>query len=350
MGLSQADVGRLAFGATDNSAFQSIRRGASPAYDRLKAIGDVLGFELYFGPTRVQEGPAFEDFNTWSEDLIRHRGMVACSIQGWASELVELKQLPRPVWLKDDGAFWVAAVGSSMVPEGIDPGDLCLISPSRDPVAGERVFVADSNGTRAIKRYLGKSGNVLRMRGWMPEEDGGQKAFLEERPEHAVRAIYPVAAVYRGQPGKDAQYIPDPRRTAGADDDVLQHVAAFEGFASDEGMPLSMGFQGGWLKSIGLNPASAALVEVQDRTMEPHFARGSIALVNTALKRVSRRAAYAVKIEGKTCIRFLEEVQDDTLIVTASDSSIPTSVLPRKDRSSVSVVGRVVWCGASLKD
>ena len=47
-------IGR-AFGKAGNASFQAIRRGASPSYDRLEALGKVLGLEFYFGPVRVLE-------------------------------------------------------------------------------------------------------------------------------------------------------------------------------------------------------------------------------------------------------------------------------------------------------
>lgn len=55
LGLSQAEVGGLAFGKADNSAFQSIRRGASPSVHRLHALAKALGLELYFGPSKSDD-------------------------------------------------------------------------------------------------------------------------------------------------------------------------------------------------------------------------------------------------------------------------------------------------------
>lgn len=41
-----------AFGRQDNSAFQALRRGSSPGMDKLAALSDALGLELYFGLPR----------------------------------------------------------------------------------------------------------------------------------------------------------------------------------------------------------------------------------------------------------------------------------------------------------
>lgn len=52
LGLTQSQVGELALGQADTSVLQNIRRGASPAIDRVAALCDALGLELYVGPKR----------------------------------------------------------------------------------------------------------------------------------------------------------------------------------------------------------------------------------------------------------------------------------------------------------
>lgn len=52
LGMSQAQLGFHAFGKADNSAIQSLRKGSSPAIDRLEAMAAAIGWEVYFGPPR----------------------------------------------------------------------------------------------------------------------------------------------------------------------------------------------------------------------------------------------------------------------------------------------------------
>jgi hypothetical protein len=53
LGMSQAQLGLVAFGKANNSAFQALKSGSSPGVDRLEAMATALGFELYFGPKRA---------------------------------------------------------------------------------------------------------------------------------------------------------------------------------------------------------------------------------------------------------------------------------------------------------
>ncbi|MBR9822504.1 MAG: hypothetical protein GYB51_16075 [Rhodobacteraceae bacterium] len=54
LGLSQAEVGARAFGKSDNTAFQNMRRGSAPRFDKVAALAEALGLELYLGPRRIQ--------------------------------------------------------------------------------------------------------------------------------------------------------------------------------------------------------------------------------------------------------------------------------------------------------
>lgn len=52
LGMTQAQLGQKAFGKADNTAIQSLKKGSSPAIDRLEAMASALGWEIYFGPPR----------------------------------------------------------------------------------------------------------------------------------------------------------------------------------------------------------------------------------------------------------------------------------------------------------
>ncbi|MDO9639647.1 MAG: hypothetical protein Q7J44_13995 [Pseudotabrizicola sp.] len=69
LGMSQAQLGLRAFGKADNTAIQSLKKGSSPAIDRLEAMAAALGWELYFGPYRqkpgaMNEGTPVDDFSS----------------------------------------------------------------------------------------------------------------------------------------------------------------------------------------------------------------------------------------------------------------------------------------------
>jgi phage repressor protein C with HTH and peptisase S24 domain len=56
LGLTQAQVSKLAFNRNDTSAIQNIKRGSSPSVDKLFKICEVLNLECYFGLPRTEAG------------------------------------------------------------------------------------------------------------------------------------------------------------------------------------------------------------------------------------------------------------------------------------------------------
>ena len=113
----------------------------------------------------------------------------------------------------DDQAFYISATGQSMIPEGIDGGRTCLISPGTAVREGDRIWILDHRGRATIKRLVGRDENGdLKLRGWLPKRHGQQKSFDEDRMAAGVREVYPVIAVFRGQPGSERrEYVPDPK-------------------------------------------------------------------------------------------------------------------------------------------
>jgi hypothetical protein len=52
LGVTQVELGRRAFGHPDNTAIQSLKKGSSPAMDRVAAMAGALGLECYLGMPR----------------------------------------------------------------------------------------------------------------------------------------------------------------------------------------------------------------------------------------------------------------------------------------------------------
>lgn len=69
LGLSQLQLGQLAFGRPDSSSIQSLKRGSSPTFDRLSQLCDALGFELYCGPPRKASAAGLREDPPTDSDL-----------------------------------------------------------------------------------------------------------------------------------------------------------------------------------------------------------------------------------------------------------------------------------------
>ena len=143
LGLSQAEVCLRAFGKADNSAFQALRRGSSPAVDKMASLCRAVGWELRFGPPAdpgpitVLEGSDFAQVPVHKATLAAGGGA-----DNHTEELVGHLAFRRS-WLKRVGVAASAAVlaratGESMAPT-IHDGDMLLIDRAKaDPPAARR--------------------------------------------------------------------------------------------------------------------------------------------------------------------------------------------------------------------
>ena len=205
----------------NRDAIRSTLRGRTPSVHRAAEICRALGLEFYIGPPRDAATPSTPEWSRFAAATLPHHGVAKCSIQGWGKDRPDRDPLPKPEDSMDDSAFYVSATGQSMIPEGIDSGAICLVSPCTEARPGDRVWFKDKAGATAIKRLVRISERGAFLRGWMPIKDGQQKSFEEERFLNFVEAMHPVIAVFKGKPGNDnCKFIPDPKPPAHAEPPV----------------------------------------------------------------------------------------------------------------------------------
>ena len=194
---------------------RSICDGRATLSTTLDAICGPLGLEFYIGPPRQGSDSAVAEPPDWTilgDREAPHRGVARCGVSGWGKDVPERDPMPLPEAADDPEAFWVTATGPSMVPEGIEAGGLCLVSPARDIAPGDRVWIRDITGAAAIKRLVSiEDDGRLMLRGWQDFRQGRQQSFDEERFPAGIDRVHPVIAVFKGKPGDERfEHVPDP--------------------------------------------------------------------------------------------------------------------------------------------
>ncbi len=209
------------------SAIRSLKRGLDLRGSTLQALCRELNLEFYVGPPRgdlpraASGGPA-PPFDTFSAEIdLPVRGWAKCSLFGHLEDEQTFSDLPMPVGIRerDAEAFYAIAAGPSMVPEGIGPGDYCLVSPNTPLAAGMRVWLKDRQGRACIKRLLAEDGASYSLRGWQPPDDRGRQAAYDDQwMKSSVAERGAVLAVYRDRPDatEPPGVIADPRAPAAA--------------------------------------------------------------------------------------------------------------------------------------
>ena len=220
-GLSLAGAATAA--GLPRDAIRSVLVGHDPRLSRVGEVVDALGLEFYIGPPRSDASaetltlpavPPEKRFKTFSPKIdLPVQGWAKCSIQGMLEGEEHHLEKPMPEGLDDGKAFYARAMGLSMRPEGIDPGDYCLVSPAASWNPGARVWFKDHQGRSAIKRLVRESGDSWILRGWLPPEGGRQASFDDQRTNAGIKEKGVVLAVWRGEPDVDdpPPLIPDPK-------------------------------------------------------------------------------------------------------------------------------------------
>ena len=125
-------------------------------------------------------------------------GLAECGLKGWYQNDAMAVRAACPSDLADHDAFAVIAIGSSLVPEGIRPGYLCICSPAARAGAGDAVYVEQADGTASLKIFVADGGGWVELRGYLPpEESGVQMLYTERLRRDRIARLAPVVYVKR---------------------------------------------------------------------------------------------------------------------------------------------------------
>jgi len=175
LGLSQAEVALRAFGQDSSAAIQGLRRGKSPGIERLSAMSEVLGLELYFGPPRRSEAVLplsnHQKVELLSDFAFVERFDVSLSAGPGANGDNAKKLSPvsfRRDWLSEKGLLAdkcvVCSVGGNSMEPLLFEGDLVLLDRRQADLRDGQIYgVVDIEGDTRIKRIeLIDNGLLLR--------------------------------------------------------------------------------------------------------------------------------------------------------------------------------------------
>ena len=131
-------------------------------------------------------------------------GLANCGIaQGWFNESDLSSQILLPSFMFSESVFAVLCRGSSMIPAGINDGNVCIIYPDRAVQSGKPVLIRTKsyvNGREmllsTIKVFNSEDSDSIYISGWLdPDETGYQSLFTEKRSKSCVTMMAPVGNI-----------------------------------------------------------------------------------------------------------------------------------------------------------
>ncbi|MCP5073941.1 MAG: LexA family transcriptional regulator [Rhodobacteraceae bacterium] len=365
LGLTQSQVTERALNSrAGTSVIQNIRRGSIPSAQKLNAICDALGLEFYIGNQRTEVPPKYDRAGFAEAGTLPLQGFTSSNPQGWGRSRPEGNRIAKPEGWNDRNAFYVRADGHSMIPEGIAPGQLCLVSPARPPKPGDHVWVKDKSGRTAIKMLVSLNEKDICLRGWLPEQNGQQSPYDEHLLRDYVAELSAIVDVFdnteslsRAQVEPDSKFSdqmgdPDSRFASTSpeqEDYVIVSLHAAQAAADLDNRPLTgLALPNSWFKEKQMSPQNAALIVVQDDDMSPTLAMGSVALVDLSRVTPVGGPLFSVRLDGSVRVVRLEQPDPATLIVAFDNPACASRVLTGSDIGSVGVLGQVIWAGSDL--
>ena len=190
LGLSQAEVSARAFGRADSAAIQNIRRGSSPAIDRVAALCDTLGLEFYIGrPREKTQAPDVDTMRISGEDyrlIARYAVSVSAGPGLVPIDEAEDGKLAFAVdWLARQGidpgvSGLVKVKGQSMAPT-LPDGALVLVHGRENAPVRHGLYAYSRGGEAFVKRLLPVE----------PDRDGRPRSIvvLSDNPEYPPEIV-----------------------------------------------------------------------------------------------------------------------------------------------------------------
>jgi hypothetical protein len=100
--------------------------------------------------------------------------------------------------LSDPNAFATVVHGQNLIPEGLQPGFLCVCSPQLRPVKGDLVHLRRYDGLCSIRLFIGEESEWLVTKAYTdPDAKGLQRAFEDKVKRSTIKEIAPVVFVKR---------------------------------------------------------------------------------------------------------------------------------------------------------
>lgn len=200
LGLNQKEMSKH-IGLGDSSWQRYELGGSIPGGEVLEAVS-LLGFSGHWlltgeGPMRPGESGDVPGWQIKQPSSVPVIGLAECGLRGWFSEGSMSVRASRPGDLKNPNAFAVLAVGSSMLPAGIQPGFLCFCDPDDSPDPGDAVFVERADGRAGIKVFRASEPGWITLQGWLDPENDRQDPYTDKIAASQIKRIATVVYVKR---------------------------------------------------------------------------------------------------------------------------------------------------------
>lgn len=184
-------------GVSLDAIIRYLRGENQPSFAIVARLCDASGFSMHWlasgiGPMRLAD----------RQDTPMMRGLPVMGFAetketGWYS--LQSSTLQTTLDLPDPQAFATVVHGQGLVPEGLQPGFMCVCSPMMSPVQGDIVHLKRFDGLCALRLFVREEDGWLVLKAYTDPEvrTKTQRAYEDRVKRSSITAISPVVFIKR---------------------------------------------------------------------------------------------------------------------------------------------------------
>lgn len=183
-------------GVSLDAVIRYLRGENQPGFMVISRLSDAANISMHWLAT----GNGAMELDTVQEASsvrgIPMAGFAESKDAGWYVSQASVLQLTLD--LPDPNAFATTVHSQNLIPEGIQPGFICICSPLLKPVAGDIVHLRRYDGLCALRIFVAEEKDWLVLKSYTDRDDKNQQHTFEDRVKTStIREIAPVVYVRR---------------------------------------------------------------------------------------------------------------------------------------------------------
>lgn len=183
-------------GVTVDAVIRYLRGGNQPGFIAISKMAEAANVSMHW--LFHGEGPMELD------DMIRQSAARGIPVSGFAESkddgwyMPQISSMQMTLDLPDPNAFATMVHGQSLIPEGVQPGFLCICSPMLKPVPGDIVHLRRQDNLCALRIFLAEEKDWLVLKAYTDRDEKGMQHPFEDRVKNSImNEIAPVVFVRR---------------------------------------------------------------------------------------------------------------------------------------------------------
>lgn len=123
-------------------------------------------------------------------------GMSESKDAGWYN--VQPSTMRITLDLPDPSAFAIMVYDQNLIPEGLQPGFMCICSPMLKPLPGDIVYLRRNDGLFALRVFVAEEQQWLVLKSYTDRDEKGRQREFEDRVKRSlIDQVPPVVFVRR---------------------------------------------------------------------------------------------------------------------------------------------------------